>query len=189
MKNTLKKLNLGKVRTNIKQSKWTKRGIALLVVCGIGLVTFEIMDEELIYAKNNPINNVLPLTTDVSKNEAIKIAEEQTNRLVDEVEVEIDENGKKVFQIEFLDDQEELFIDSDSGDVITTKDMEKTIKYTEEQVKEIALKETDGIITDFGIDENAGQYIYEIEVTDAKGIEMELDISALTGKIVKKELD
>ncbi|WP_193224483.1 PepSY domain-containing protein [Bacillus sp. B1-b2] len=183
------KEKLTRAISDIKKSKWKKTALGLLLVCGIGFVVLEIMDERTSYASKNPINNVLPLTTEVSKNEAVTIAEENTNRLVEEVDLETDENGQRVYHVEFDDDLEEIYINSEDGNVITKADMTNNIKITEDQAKEIALKDTEGVVTEFSLDEEAGQIIYELEVTQQNGNEVDLEISAQTGQILKKDID
>lgn len=63
------------------------------------------------------------------------------------------------------------------------------IKVTEEQAREIALKEAEGTITEFELDDDNAQFVYDLEVTAKDGTETELSISAETGKILAKEQD
>lgn len=39
------------------------------------------------------------------------------------------------------------------------------------------------------VEQHRRGYVYEVEVTDAKGVEWDLDIDATTGKILKNERD
>ncbi|WP_152656166.1 PepSY domain-containing protein [Oceanobacillus sp. CFH 90083] len=59
---------------------------------------------------------------------------------------------------------------------------------THEEVREIALKEFPGEVTDLELDSDDGVYIYEIEIVNGED-EASIEIDAYTGKVVMIEID
>jgi uncharacterized membrane protein YkoI len=57
-----------------------------------------------------------------------------------------------------------------------------------EEVREIALNEFDGIVTELELDEDDGRMLYEIEIENGEA-EAEMLIDAYTGQIVMIEID
>jgi len=55
--------------------------------------------------------------------------------------------------------------------------------------KKIALAQVNGSIKKIKLDEDEGQYIYEVEVRTDRGQEVELEISATSGDILDMEWD
>ncbi|MBS4201418.1 PepSY domain-containing protein [Bacillus sp. FJAT-49732] len=64
-----------------------------------------------------------------------------------------------------------------------------TAKITEEQSKEIALKEINGTVTDVELEKEHGTLTYDIEVKDANGVKHDVVIDANSGKVIKTETD
>lgn len=60
---------------------------------------------------------------------------------------------------------------------------------TEAQVIEIALTEIPGEVTEVELERHRGQQVYEVEVFAADGTEMEVEIAADTGEVLKIEAD
>ncbi|MBS4196572.1 PepSY domain-containing protein [Lederbergia citri] len=60
---------------------------------------------------------------------------------------------------------------------------------TEEQSKEIALKEINGKVTDVEVEKEHGTLTYDIEVTDTNGVKHDVVIDANSGKVLKTETD
>ncbi|WP_371170819.1 PepSY domain-containing protein [Aliiroseovarius sp. 2305UL8-7] len=60
---------------------------------------------------------------------------------------------------------------------------------TEEQVIEIALSEVPGEVTEVELEDRRGKQIYEVEITDADGVEREVKIAADTGDVLKVKTD
>jgi uncharacterized membrane protein YkoI len=59
-----------------------------------------------------------------------------------------------------------------------------------EKLKSIALIAHPGaVITDSELDEAYGKHVYQIDLTDARGIEWNVDVDATTGKILKDHQD
>lgn len=60
---------------------------------------------------------------------------------------------------------------------------------TEEQVIEIALMEVPGEVTDVEQERHRGQQIFEVEILSDDGTEMEVEIAADTGEVLKVKAD
>lgn len=56
---------------------------------------------------------------------------------------------------------------------------------TEEQVIEIALMEVPGEVVEVELERHRGRQIYEVEILSQDGAEMEVEINAETGSILK----
>ncbi len=69
------------------------------------------------------------------------------------------------------------------------KEKAEQVSITKEEAEEIAVKQTNGTVTESKLDEDDGAYIYEIEIQTKQGIEAEFDISAKDGRIVKQDID
>lgn len=123
--------------------------------------------------------------SNISEAQAKKLAAEQTNKAVKEVELEINANGEKVYQVELQDnnliqEEEDVYINAQTGKI-----MEKNIKITADQAKEAALKTIPGTLKEIELDDEAGIYYYDMEVLQKDGKEVDIEISAETGKIIK----
>lgn len=177
-----------KAWSKIKQTKWLKYGIGAVIIGFGGAAAYDLFDDRDVYANGGIVKS---FTTEnaVSKQEAAEIASKEKNSAVEEVEQEFTENGEAVYQVEFADDQDDIYVDSEKGTVITKEMLAEKIKVTEEQAREIALKEAEGTITEFELDDDNAQFVYDLEVTAKDGTETELSISAETGKILAKEQD
>lgn len=121
------------------------------------------------------------------------------------VEFEVDEkNNRKVYEIEVVSDgvEYELTVDAATGEIIrekidnisrpATAEKEQTTKkeqfISKEEASKIALNIFPGTIKELEFDEDDGRYIYEIEVKNGNR-EAEFDIDAITGEIIKQEID
>ncbi|SHL63547.1 Peptidase propeptide and YPEB domain-containing protein [Roseovarius litoreus] len=60
---------------------------------------------------------------------------------------------------------------------------------TKEQIIEIALAEVPGEVTEVELERYLGQQIYEIEILGEDGVEMEIEIAAETGEVLKVEAE
>jgi uncharacterized membrane protein YkoI len=59
-----------------------------------------------------------------------------------------------------------------------------------EKLNAIALAKHPGTtVHDTELEQEYGKYVYQIELRDAKGIEYEMDLDAVTGAIIKDRLD
>jgi len=57
------------------------------------------------------------------------------------------------------------------------------------RILDIVARDTPGRIIDVELDEDDGQYIYEIEIIDHEGRIAELKIDAANGRIIEREVD
>ena len=60
---------------------------------------------------------------------------------------------------------------------------------TEEQVIEIALLEVPGEVKEVELEREDGQQVFEVEILNAEGVEMEVTVAADTGEILEVEAD
>lgn len=56
---------------------------------------------------------------------------------------------------------------------------------TQEQVIEIALIEVPGEVTEIELERDRGQQVYEVEILAEDGREMDVEVSAQTGEVLK----
>ena len=124
-------------------------------------------------------------------------------------ELEVDKKGNKtVYEVEIQGDgvEYELKLDGDTGEVLNEKHKETNFNKKNEsettaaqnksvenligdqKAREIALKEFDGTIKEFELDEDDGRYVYGMEVRNGDK-EAEFEIDALTGEILEMEID
>lgn len=166
------------------------------------------------YDMDHTISQTNTVQTPITWEQAKKIALEKvpggttTKLKLDE------ENGKLVYEIEIIKNNEEhdLEIDATTGTIIkyeienkvqlitntTTNTASKPASgtanssnqlLTHEQVKQIALKRVPGaIVKDIELDKEHGTYIYEVELIK-DSIEYDLEINAYTGEIYKCKID
>lgn len=134
--------------------------------------------------------------------EAEAIALEETGGgIVQQLERDQDD-GVELYEVEIEKEghEYELDIAADSGKVIRAEnersdddDDERTNlpkgTISSDKAIEIALKEVKGTVTEVELDEDDGQYVYEIEVKTNKDGETKIDVNALDGKILKVEID
>jgi len=142
---------------------------------------------------NKPSENVI-----ISLDDASKIAHEQVpNATIIEIELDSDD-GQRYYEIEMhTDDQEvEIDIDAYTGKVIMIEyeRLEGSRKGNSEiismdEAKQISLaKEPSAKIVGAKLDRDDGKYYYEIEMETSK-YEIEIEIDALTGKIIDLDYD
>lgn len=171
-------------------NKWLKIVVSIGLVAGVVYYSFELLEANPSYAEANITNVAQTSTTNLTKDEAAKIAEDYSKKAVEEVEVEKKTDGSFVYQVEFIDDMDDdVYVNPEDGTLINNEQMLSNIKISEEEAQEIALKEVPGIITSFELEDEAGEYYYEIEIQENNGNEKDLEISAVTGKIVSIEND
>ena len=86
----------------------------------------------------------------------------------------------------------DVYVDAVTGEAWSEHDperMKQKVKISAEQAKKIALAQVNGSIKKIKLDEDEGQYIYEVEVRTDRGQEAELEISATSGDILDMEWD
>ncbi|MCC3355844.1 PepSY domain-containing protein [Bacillus sp. REN16] len=137
--------------------------------------------------------------TEVSFSKAKEIAtQEVKGSHVKELELDR-ENGKLVYEVEVegtQDGDSEVVINATTGKVIRVEDdrdddrinsqtTEASVKISIDQAISIATKDTPGKIVEIELDEDG---YYEIEMKH-DGKEVEMEVSAVDGTILKKEFD
>lgn len=134
----------------------------------------------------------------ISTEEAIQIALAQHDGTVTEAELDRNDNGQVVYELDVItkDAKYEIDIDPDSGKVIKDRkeqdDPEDRARADEAKLSitealQIAEKEVGGNVTEIDLDRVHGELIYEVEVETKSGKEYDLDIDAKTGDIIRKE--
>ncbi|XOQ14617.1 MAG: Membrane protein YkoI [Shouchella clausii] len=113
------------------------------------------------------------------------------------------DDGEDHYEVEIHKDGQEYEFDiaADSGEVkqrkserIDDEDDDEGSKLpddalsTDEATKR-ALEEVDGTVTDVELDEEDGQYVYEIEIETGKNDETTVDIDAVSGAVLKVDMD
>jgi uncharacterized membrane protein YkoI len=58
-----------------------------------------------------------------------------------------------------------------------------------ERAIEIANSQKPGVVTDFDLDHKRKGWVYEIEIVDAQGTEWEVELEAVTGKVLRVKRD
>ena len=107
-------------------------------------------------------------------------------------EVEV-ENGKKDY---------DLYIDAYTGEVQLMKEdsnndddsddrtgvVQSSNLISDEKAKQLAGKAVNGTVTELELDEDDGQFVYELELITNKG-EADVEIDAMTGKVIEINFD
>lgn len=107
-------------------------------------------------------------------------------------EVEV-ENGKKDY---------DLYIDAYTGEVQLMKEdrnddddsdnrtgvVQSSNLISDEKAKQLAEKAVNGTVTELELDEDDGQFVYELELITNKG-EADVEIDAITGKVIEINFD
>lgn len=68
----------------------------------------------------------------------------------------------------------------------TSDNVTKVEKLTNEEARELALKEYPGFVTQFELDYDNGRFVYEMDIKD-DNVEYELEMDAETGEVIKLE--
>ncbi|MEC1409366.1 PepSY domain-containing protein [Bacillus safensis] len=128
----------------------------------------------------------------VSKKQAEKAALKVVKGYVDDVDLER-KKGKWVYEVEIKkgDFEYKVYVDAKTGKALNdpVKEKKQNVKITKKQAEKTALAKVKGTVTDSDLDKENGVYIYEIEITTPNGEEVDFEISAKTGKILKQEWD
>ncbi|MGE7169759.1 PepSY domain-containing protein [Bacillus altitudinis] len=128
----------------------------------------------------------------VSKKQAEKAALKVVKGYVDDVDLER-KKGKWVYEVEIKKGgfEYKVYVDAKTGKALNdpVKKKKQNVKITKKQAEQIALAKVKGTVTDSELDKENGVYLYEIEITTPSGEEVDFEISAKTGKILKQEWD
>ncbi|MED1725759.1 PepSY domain-containing protein [Brevibacillus parabrevis] len=99
-----------------------------------------------------------------------------------------------VYKAEIVQNWKEtdVYVDAVTGQAWREHDparKQQLVKITAEAAQKIALSKVNGSIKKIKLDEDDGQYVYEVEVRTSNRQEAELEISATTGDILSMEWD
>ncbi|MFC4025346.1 PepSY domain-containing protein [Oceanobacillus longus] len=150
-----------------------------------------------------------PVDSTLSTEEVSRLIQSQYPGTITEMEIDKEFN-KVIYEVEIQGDgvEYELELDGDTGEVLKEKqsendDRDDNYNYSEEptngsdvnskvigdeKARKIALENFNGTVTDFELDEDDNQLIYEIEVKNSNK-EAEFEIDAITGEIIEMEID
>ncbi|GFM13129.1 MULTISPECIES: PepSY domain-containing protein [Bacillus] len=128
----------------------------------------------------------------LTEQQAESIAKTVVDGNVEDIDREL-YNGKDVYEVEIekAGEDYDVYVDIHTKQALNDPLTEKAeqVAITKEEAKEIALKRTDGTVTESKLDEDDGAYIYEIEIQTKQGTETEFEISAKDGRMIKTEID
>ncbi|MHA6488080.1 PepSY domain-containing protein [Bacillus cabrialesii] len=141
---------------------------------------------------NDNIQTAASKTGALTEQEAESIAKTVVDGTVEDIDRDI-YNGKEVYEVEIEKDGEDydVYVDIKTRQALNDplKEKAEQVAITKEEAEEMALKQTNGTVTESKLDEDDGAYIYEIEIKTKQGTEAEFDISAKDGRIIKQEID
>ncbi|BEV38041.1 PepSY domain-containing protein [Bacillus stercoris] len=128
----------------------------------------------------------------LTEQQAESIAKTVVDGNVEDIDREL-YNGKDVYEVEIekAGEDYDVYVDIHTKQALNDplKEKAEQVAITKEEAEEIALKRTDGTVTESKLDEDDGVYIYEIEIQTKQGTETEFEISAKDGRMIKTEID
>lgn len=129
----------------------------------------------------------------ISTEEAKKRALAAQPGTIREIELEW-EHGFLLYKVEIrtLMHTVDVYVDAKTGETWKENDpqhMKKVVKISLEEAKKIALSKVNGTIVKAKLDEDDGQYIYEVKMRTDKWAEVEMEISATTGAVLDMDWD
>ncbi|MDK2599051.1 PepSY domain-containing protein [Bacillus stercoris] len=145
------------------------------------------------FAKENNGNSQPSSKTDaLTEQQAESIAKKVVAGNVEDIDREL-YNGKEVYEVEIekAGEDYDVYVDIHTKQALNDplKEKAEQVAITKEEAEEIALKRTDGTVTESKLDEDDGVYTYEIEIQMKQGTETEFEISAKDGRMIKTEID
>ncbi|MGE5704051.1 MAG: PepSY domain-containing protein [Clostridia bacterium] len=104
------------------------------------------------------------------------------------------EGGVLVYKAKIRADNRkvEAYVDAMTGEAWRENDperMKQKVKISADEAKKIALAQVKGTIVKFKLDEDDGQYVYEVELRTANWQEVDVEISATTGAVLEVDWD
>ncbi|MFD1851768.1 PepSY domain-containing protein [Oceanobacillus bengalensis] len=169
-----------------------KMGIVIATLTGAAVIGFGVYQSDA--AQEEPKMNV---------DQIEQMVKDQYDGKITELELEKGLN-KQVYEVEVKANgiEYDLYLDANSGEVLKERQKEdddiddeelntsdsKDNVIEIEKVKEIALAEFAGTVKEINLDEDDNRLIYEVEIRDGNK-EAEFDIDAITGEILKVEVD
>ncbi|OZI11821.1 peptidase [Bacillaceae bacterium SAS-127] len=115
----------------------------------------------------------------ITRDKAKKIALNSVKGKVTDVDLER-KNKQWVYEVEIrtTKGEQEVHVDAQTGKILA----KSQVKVTRDQAKKIALAKVKGKVTEIELENKNGSWVYEVEVTTAKG-ETDMYINAQTGEI------
>ncbi|MGN8645944.1 PepSY domain-containing protein [Gracilibacillus sp. HCP3S3_G5_1] len=153
------------------------------------IVEFELDDNEKLYeVEIEKENREFELKVDAETGEIISL-EEKERKTSKEPTTDREEANNKVTTVALSDNKGKNSNDHDnqSDNKHTSKSSESKL-ISAEEVQSIATKEYPGIVKELELDEDDGQYYYELEIRTEYG-EVELEIDAYSGEIIYLSVD
>lgn len=152
----------------------------------------EVIVKEDVKSADTATKSILP----VEKIKGIALSEYEGH--IDDIELER-ENGYAYYEVEIENGHEDfdIYIDAYTGEVLTIEidgddDQERRQALeniiSADEAKKIAVEAVSGKVVEFELDEDDNRYEYEMELRTDYG-EAEVTIDAVTGEILKQELD
>lgn len=184
--------------------KLTKVLAGTVLAGGIGVGVYAFSDNTpSVFAANDAISEkqaediALQRTNGGSVNELEFDRDDQK----DKYEIEVHKDGK-AYDLDILAGsgeitkfEEDRDDDLDESDIDDKDDEDRddqvdaaNMKISTEQAQNIALKQVPGTVTKIELDEEDGQYFYEIEINKDKQ-ETDVDVDAMTGTVLKVDKD
>lgn len=132
-------------------------------------------------------------TVRISQEEAKKLALGVQPGTIREMELET-ERGTLYYKIEIktTNRKVDVYVDAMTGEAWRENDperMKQKVKISLEEAKKIALNQVKGTIVKAKLDEDDGQYLYEVEMRTDQWREVEFEISATTGDVLDVDWD
>lgn len=132
-------------------------------------------------------------TVKISLDEAKKLALGVQPGTIWEMELET-ERGTLYYKIEIKTSmgKADVYVDAMTGEAWRENDperMKQKVKINIEEAKKIALSQVKGTIVKAKLDEDDGQYMYEVEIRTDQWREVEFEISATTGAVLDVDWD
>lgn len=132
-------------------------------------------------------------TVSISQEEAQKLALGVQPGTIREMELEM-ERGTLYYKIEMKNGYRKIdvYVDAMTGEAWRENDperMKQKVKISLEEAKKLALNQVQGTITKAKLDEDDGQYLYEVEIRTDKWQEVDIEISATTGEVLDVDWD
>lgn len=96
------------------------------------------------------------------------------------------------FEIKTTNRKVDVYVDAMTGEAWRENDperMKQRVKISLEEAKKIALNQVKGTIVKAKLDEDDGQYLYEVEMRTDQWREVEFEISATTGDVLDVDWD
>ncbi|MFJ7752973.1 PepSY domain-containing protein [Peribacillus muralis] len=136
----------------------------------------------------------------LSEDEAVKMISDKLGGEVTQFEKDWDQPTTYEMTVKTKDGYQDVDVDAEKGEILSqeteddddeemsTQQAVDKAKVSMEEAEKIALKKVDGQVTDAELDSEDGGLVYELEIKQDKK-EYDVAVDAMTGKVLKTELD